>query len=616
MSNKQPGLLSRIFTFAWDLVNFSRRFLINLIFIVLVIVFFNAILSDEDRIKIKDSSALVLNFKGSVVEQLSYRDPTSVYLNEQLNGQSDEAEILLSDAILAIKEATTDPRIKLIVLNLSHLRGGGLNKLKKIGEALESFKEAGKKVYAFGDYYSQNQYFLASYADEIGLNPLGVVSIEGYHYYQMYYKEALDKLKVSHHVFKVGQYKSAVEPYTRTDMSEQAKEANQQWLDEIWYQYKNEVAGRRNMDVSNFDENLSIYLNKLKQTGGDFAEFALKNGWIDELTTREDIRVKLIEHVGKDSNNNFNSVSYKDYLKAVKPAFKIDNPMSDKIAIVVARGVISDGHKKAGSTGGDSTAKLLRKARMDKSVKAVVLRVDSPGGSAFASEIIRQEVDLLKAQGKPIIASMSSVAASGGYWISASADQIWASPTTITGSIGIYGMFMTFENSLKTLGVSTDGVSTTERSGISIVRPLNPILGDVIQLNIEKGYQRFLELVASNRNMTLEQANKVAQGRVWTGKKALQLGLVDSLGDLDDAIKAAADLANVEVYDTKVIKQELSTKDKFYNELFNSEQDAQMNDSNSMFKRIYSDLTEQINVVEQFNDPQHTYIHCTHCPVL
>ena len=615
MSNQEPNLIMRIFTFAWDLTNFSRRFIINLIFVIFIIAIIGAMVSGDDEVKINDSSALVLNLKGSVVEQLTYRDPTSEYLNEQLNGRSAAPEILLDDAKLVIRKATSDPRIKTMVLSLGGFTGGGLNKLKQIGDELEAFKAAGKKIYAFADYYSQNQYFLASYADTISLNPMGAVLIDGYSAYRMYYKDALEKLKITQHVFKVGQYKSAVEPYIRNDMSEQAKEANQQWLDSLWQFYKAQVATRRNMDIGNFDENLDSYVSKFEQVNGDFGVFALNNGWVDELKTREQVRLMLIEQVGEDENNTFNHVTYKEYLKAVKPKFAIDNPVSDKIAIVVARGVITDGSRKAGSIGGDSTAKLLRKARMDDTVKAVVLRVDSPGGSAFASEVIRQEIDQLQAQGKPVIASMSSVAASGGYWISASADEIWASPTTITGSIGIYGMFMTFENSLKYLGVSTDGVATTELAGLSATQELDPRMGKIIQLSIEQGYQRFLKLVANNRNMTLEQANEIAQGRVWTGEKALQLGLVDNLGDLDDAIKAAAKLAKIEQYDTKIIEQELSATDKLYNDLFNADQDVEHQQGSQVLTQLFQDLSKELSVIEQFNDPQHAYVHCTYCPV-
>jgi protease-4 len=517
-----------------------------------------------------------------------------------------------------INKATEDDRIKVLVLDLKSMGRAGLNKLQTIGQALEQFKASGKKVFAIGDYYSQNQYFLASFADQINVNPMGAILLDGYGYYSLYYKEALSKLKVTQHIFKVGKFKSAVEPYSREDMSAAAKEANKAWLTALWNVYKEEVAKQRNIDVTNFDEDLDQLLEKLRQVEGDFGQYALNNHWVDALTTREDFRQQMIKLVGENAERDYNQVNFDDYLSLVKPPYVFDNPMTDKVALVVARGTIQDGYKKAGTIGGDSTATLLREARMDKTVKAVVLRVDSPGGSAFASEVIRKEIDALQAQGTPVIASMSSVAASGGYWISASADEIWAAPTTITGSIGIYGMFMTFENSLKTLGISSDGVATTEMAGISPFRALKPKIGDIIQLNIDRGYQRFIELVAKHRNMSVSAVDEVAQGRVWTGTMALELGLVDKLGNLNDAIKAAAQMASLEHYDIKRIEQELSTKDKFYRNLFDMDETSTPTTQSIhelSIDSVLGQITSQLNQLKQFNDPQFMYAHCPTCEI-
>ena len=616
MSN-EPGVFKRFFKGLWNTINFSRQFVINLVFILIVVMFIGVIFSDEGEIEIAQSSALVLDLSGDVVEQKKYQDPTAELINSMQNNQK-SPEVLLSDILLVVNHATSNDKIKVIVLDLKGMNKAGLNKLKAIGSALEAFKAAGKKIIAVADYYSQNQYYLASYADEINMNPMGGVFIDGYSYYSLYYKEALAKLKVSQHIFKVGKFKSAVEPYIREDMSDAAKEANSAWLNELWSVYKTDIALRRDVPASNFDENLDDLLAKLKVVEGDFAQYALDNKWVDGLKSRQEMRQQLIDLVGDDGDHSFERVYFEEYLTLVKPPFAFDNPMLDKVAVVVAKGVIQDGHRKAGEIGGDSTAKLLRKARLDETVKAVVLRVDSPGGSAFASEIIRKEVDALKADGKPVIASMGSVAASGGYWISASANEIWASPTTITGSIGIFGMFMTFENSLKTLGIASDGVGTTEMAGMSLLRPLNPKIGDVIQLNIEKGYSRFINLVAQNRNMTPQAVDKIAQGRVWTGTMALQLGLVDKLGTLDDAIVAAADLASLTTYDIKVVEQELSAKDKLIQQLF-SDSDAKATANNNAqtigVQGLMQMLDQQLSVINQFNDPQHMYVHCTVCDI-
>ncbi|MFT4928483.1 MAG: protease-4 [Phenylobacterium sp.] len=618
MSNEtKPGIVKRFFQAIWDTINFSRRFFVNVFFVIILVLFIDLIFSDDKAVKIAAQSALVLDLSGNVVEQKKYQDPTSEFINSMQDAKK-APEVLLSDALLVINHATTNDKIKLMVLDLHGMNTAGLNKLKAIGSALEDFKATGKKIIAVGDYYSQNQYYLASYADEIIMNPMGGIIIDGYSYYSLYFKDALAKLKVTQHVFKVGKFKSAVEPYIREDMSPEAKEANIAWLNELWSVYKQDITQRRNMPVGNFDENLDDVLSKLKSVDGDFAQYALNNHWVDALKSRQEMRQYLIEHVGEDADHSFERVYFDEYLSLVKPPFAFDNPMLDKVAVIIAKGTIVDGHRKAGSIGGDSTAKLLRTARLDDSVKAVVLRVDSPGGSAFASEIIRKEVDALKADGKPVIASMGSVAASGGYWISASANEIWASPTTITGSIGIFGMFMTFENSLKTLGVSSDGVATTEMAGASLLRPLNPKLGDVIQLNVEKGYRRFINLVAENRNMSPEDVDKVAQGRVWTGAMALKLGLVDKLGTLDDAIQAAADLASLTSYDIKLVEQELSSKDKLLKQLFHdSDASADTTSSAQTFgvHNVMQMFNQQLSVLNQFNDPQHMYVHCAVCEI-
>ena len=458
----------------------------------------------------------MLDFNGDIVEQKHLIDPLESFLNESLNQQPERPEVLLSDITNVIEEAKFDDRVQVLVLKLAKMKSAGITKLDIIGQALERFKDSGKTIIAIGDMFTQNHYYLASFADEIWLNPNGMVLLDGYGRYQLYFKSALEKLSISSHVFRVGTYKSAVEPYLRDDMSEQAKEANQAWLDDLWQHYKTNVAMRRGFTPNNFDEQAEKFIEKLKAVDGKFSQYALENKWVDSLKTREQVRESLTELIGV---GEYRAIGFEDYLTATQPPFDITNPNTDKVAIVVAKGTILDGHKKPGTIGGDSTAKLLRQARKNSQVKAVVLRVDSPGGSAFASDVIRQEIELLKQQGKPVVASMGSYGASGGYWISAAADKIIAAPTTITGSIGIFGFFMTFENTLAKLGINTDGVGTTDFSGMGITTGLNPKVGEVFQIGIERGYQDFIELVAENRKLTPEQVDQIAQGRVWTGKE-------------------------------------------------------------------------------------------------
>jgi protease-4 len=401
-------------------------------------------------------------------------------------------------------------------------------------------------------------------------------------------------------------------------MSDAAKEANKAWLTAMWIQYKTSVAKARGLDINHFDEELDVFLEKFEQSEGDFAQYALDFGWVDALKTREQALQEIVAVVGKDKNGmGFNAISFKNYLRVINPALPNIPNNIDKVAIVVAKGTILNGTKKAGQIGGDSTAELLRKARYDDTVKSVVLYVDSPGGSAFASEIIRQEVENLQAVGKPVIAVMSTYAASGGYWISAGADRIIAAPSTITGSIGIFGMFLTFENTLDYLGVHTDGVGTTEFAGMGITKTLNPKIAAIMQRGIEHGYDQFISLVADKRDMSKDQVDEIAQGRVWIGETALELGLVDELGYLDDGVKAAAELANLETYDTQYIQKTLSKSELFWKELFQnvsaSFEGAFEVEKSSTILSLVKELTADIEAVATLNDPKGVYAYCLAC---
>lgn len=613
---QSPNLIKRMFSGIWRIINTTRHIIINLVFFTLVIGFIAILSSGDEKISVPDNTALVLNLKGDLVEQKRFIDPMELLINDAFGAQEENPEVLVSDILDVIENAKTDDRVSLLVLHLQRLDRAGLSKLQTIGKALTDFKTSGKKIVALGDMYSQSQYYLASYADDIWLNNKGYLMLDGFGRYQLYFKSALEKLSISQHVFRVGTFKSAVEPYLRDDMSEEAKTANELWLDDLWSQYKEDVAKQRELNVSDFDETTDALLTKFKAANGSFAEYALDNGWVDALKSRQQMRDELIAVVGKnDEGDSFNQIGFKDYLKAMSPPIPVELP-GDKVGIIVAKGEILDGSQLPGMVGGDSTARLLREARYDKDIKAVVLRVDSPGGSAYASEIIRQEIDLLQAAGKPVIASMGTVAASGGYWISSSADKIYAAPTTITGSIGIYGMFMTFENSLSKLGVYTDGVGTTELAGFGVTRPLTDGMADIFQLSIDRGYQDFISLVATHRNMTLEQVDAIAQGRVWSGLKAKELGLVDELGDLQAAVNAAAELAELEQFDTKVIEKELSAQDKFLQNLVGSASvlfDKPIERSTGPASQFMQTLHHEITRFDNFNDPQGIYSFCLTC---
>ena len=622
--NKVTGFFKTLLLGTYNVLNTSRKIIINVIFFLLLILFIVAITSQDEVIEIKDNSALVLNLYGHIVEQKHEIDPIDAFMEETVSDQSPDIEILLNNVIKVIEHAKEDDRISVLVLDLKNMSRTGLPILKEISRALTTFKESGKKVIANGYQYSQSQYYLASFADEIWLDPEGWLLLDGFGRYSLYYKTALEKLNVSQHIFRVGTYKSAVEPYIRDDMSDAAKEANKLWLNDLWTQYKEDVAQQRQFDTNNFDEKISSLITKLKSVNGNFADYALNNGWVDQLKTPEQVNNELITLTEKTDKNTFRHIGFHDYLQDIS-IFSNNKKLTamsdkDKVVIIVAKGTILDGEQAPGTIGGVSTAKLLRKARFDKNVKSVVLRVDSPGGSAFASELIRREVDLLKEAGKPVVASMGTYAASGGYWISAAADKIYAAPTTITGSIGVFGLFMTFEKSLNKLGIHNDGVGTTEFSGMNVTRALTPEMGDIIQLSVERTYRNFLELVAKNRDMTTVQVDAIAQGRVWSGKKAHELGLVDELGNLNDAIQAAANLANLDDYQQQLIEREKSPKELFIEEflgqastLISSDSSVNKNGQKNPLIQLTGLLIKQYNHIATLNDPQGVYTMCLTC---
>lgn len=607
----KPSFIKRISLLIWNTLNGIRKLILNLFFFGILAAIIVA-MTVEDDIKLDSGSALVLNLSGSVVEQKRQVDPIEAAMKSSKSKDA-SGELLLADVLNVIDNAALDTRISSIVLDIGHLRWTGISKLQSIGDALTRFKESGKPIVAKANWYGQNQYFLASFADTIYLNPQGSVELEGLSRYRQYYKSALEKLKVKAHIFRVGTFKSAVEPYIRDDMSPAAKQANTELLNDIWANYETQVAENRNISADKLVLSADQYLIELEKANGKSAEMALNMNWVDELASAESFRLKMIDTVGKAAEgNSFKQIDFYDYqsLIATHPSLLIE----DTVGIIVAKGTILNGNQPAGQIGGESTSKLLRKARFDDKVKAVVLRVDSPGGSAFASEQIRQEVLALKTAGKPVVVSMGSYAASGGYWISASADYIYATPTTLTGSIGIFGMVTTFEDSLSSIGIHTDGVATSDWAGISVTKGLTPEIKSVIQRHIERGYHDFISLVATERDMSLDDVDNIAQGRVWSGKKAVELGLVDELGDLDNAVAKAAKLASLEDFDSQIIEQELSPQELFIQEMFASAAAyLPQSSTNTVLEQLLSQWSGVIEEFSSFDDPNGMYLYCDTC---
>ena len=609
-SPKSPGLIRRLFRFLWRALDLTRRLVFNLLFLFFLLLLLIALLAGEDE-EVPSNAALVLAPEGEIVEQLSYVSPAVLLFREGVEEEVRE-ETLLRDLIDAIDLARDDTRITVLVLDLEHLQAAGLSKLQEIGAALQRFRESGKPVIASGDYYTQGQYYLAAHADEIYLHPMGGILLPGYGIYRTYFKSALDELRVQIHAFQVGTYKSALEPFLRDDMSPAASRANLAWLDVLWKAYASDVAAQRDLPPGAIDEYADSMATLLDQVDGDIGQLALARGLVDSLKTRDQVRRRLIALVGETSGD-FRKIRADRYLRLTRPTPELTGLLADKVGVIAACGIILDGKQRPGQIGGDSLAELLRKARRDGSIRAVVLRLDTGGGSAFASEIVRQELLLTRAAGKPVVASLSSVAASGGYWIASAADEIWAAPTTITGSIGIFGAVPTFERSLDAIGVHADGVGTTELSGaFDPRRPLHPAISVVMQRLVERGYRRFLDVVAEGRDMSPEEVDAVAQGRVWAGATAQELGLVDHLGDLQAAVEAAARLAELEEYDVDYVEQEPTPREQLLH-MLSSWTGGLFGAIDLPALRLLETVAGELAIVAHMNDPQGVYAWCMTC---
>ena len=529
MSASRPGLFRRL----WRLVDGTRRLLLNLLFLALIGALVWAF-ATRGPAALQDKTVLVLNLRGPVVEQYSgsWRDTALG------RARGDEAgQVQLRDVLDVLDAAAKDPQITQALLVLDEFQGAGLATLREISVALQRFKASGKPVVAWGSRFDQRQYHVASAANEVWLHPMGAVQLEGFGRYRNYYRDALDKLGVSVHLVRVGTYKSFGEPFTENGPSPAAVEAESLLLHGLWGTYTGTVEQARRLGAGSVMRDIDALPGSLVALNGDLAQLALQSKLVDALKTRDELRQLMIERGARDeASKSFRQVNFDSYLARLKP--KRDG---EALAVVVAEGEIGDGEAPPGRIGGLSTAALIRKAREDEQVKALVLRVDSPGGSAFGAELIRRELELTRAAGKPVVVSMGDMAASGGYWISTAADEVIADAATITGSIGVFTLLPTAEQALDKLGVHTAGVTTTWLGGAyDPRRAIDPRFTTLLQSNVEHIYAEFIAKVAAARKRTPQQIDAVAQGRVWTGAQALERGLVDRLGSYGDALTAAA----------------------------------------------------------------------------
>lgn len=609
----KPNIFVRVFSAIWSGADVVRKVL-HLVLLLIVFMMFAGILSSGAPPSLPKKAALVIQPVGILVEQLA-GDPIDRAFSEAMG--DGEPQTLVQDVIDALEFAKDDKHIEALYLNVSNLAGSGLSKLQRVAAAIEDFKTSGKPVIATGDSMTQAGYYLAAHADEVYLHPDGILWLPGYGMYRNYYKDAIDLLRIDWNIFRVGTHKSFVEPYMRNDMSDEDRETRSRLVDQLWEIYREGIVYARGLEEGAVQAFADDLIENARAAGGDLGTVAVDHGFVDELRSRIEVRERMIELVGEneDRPDTFNAAGMGEYL-AHKRMMSGGTENDANVAVVVAAGSIMDGSHPPGTIGGDSTAELLRRARNDESVMAVVLRVDSGGGSAFASEVIGNEIKKLREAGKPVISSMSSVAASGGYWISMDTDKIFASPATITGSIGILGMFPTFQRTLATVGVHSDGVGTTPWS--DALRPDRAMTDDartLFQIAIEDGYDDFISGVAAGRGMDKADVDRVAQGQVWMAADALEFGLVDELGELDDAIAAVAELAGLDAWGVKYIEIEPSPFEQFLIDLIGASASVGIDPSTwvrnpSALEQVAEGVLEQSQQLMRFNDPMGIYAEC------
>jgi len=521
------------------------------------------------------------------------------------------------DLVDAIEAAKTDKRVEALVLDLGNMSGGGVAKLEEVAAAVRDFRTSGKKVFAYGEGFDQAQYYLAAQADEIYLDPQGLVLIDGFGYYRTFLKGLIDKLAVDVNVFKAGKFKSYTDQFSRADMADTEEEESLTWLNALWAQYQAGVVKARGLDEGAIADYANNFAALAKQQRGDLAAVAVEKKLVTDLKSRREFEDQMKGLVGEDEDQHtFRNIAHWDYLASVRPAHALHLD-GKRIGVVVASGEILDGEQPPGTVGSDSLARLLREALHEEAIKAVVLRIDSPGGSVFASEVIRREVDALRKAGKPVVASMSSVAASGGYYIAMDADEIWASPATLTGSIGVFAVFPTVEHTLNKFGVTIDGVGTTPLAdSLRLDRTLTDDAKEILQSSVEHTYHEFVEHVAAAREKSFDDIDAVAQGRVWAGVDAAKHGLVDHLGSYKDALNAAAKRAKLgDDYKVQYVEAPLGWREAIalQSQALAARFARSLAPERQLLreaKQWFAPLEAELARLSRFNDPKQVYYYC------
>ncbi|CRG50714.1 signal peptide peptidase SppA [Yersinia wautersii] len=606
-------IIAGFFKWTWRLLNFTRELILNLFLALLILIGVGIYFQFQSKPVEPVKGALLVNLSGVIVDQPAINNKLRQWGRELLGASSNRLqENSLFDIVETIRLAKDDDNINGLVLSLSDLTGADQPSLQYIGKALREFRDTGKKIYAVGDSYNQTQYYLASFANKIYLSPQGAVDLHGFASNNLYYKSLLENLKVTTNIFRVGTYKSAVEPMIRNDMSAAAREADSRWVGGLWQNYLTTVSANRQLTPEQLFPGAAGVISGLQVAGGSQAKYALDSKLVDQLAARPEVESALVEAFGwNKKTNDFNYISIYDYQPTPAPQ------QGEQIAVLFANGAIIDGPQTPGNVGGDTLAAQIRQARLDPKIKAVILRVNSPGGSVSASELIRAELAALRAAHKPLVVSMGGMAASGGYWISTPANYIVASPSTLTGSIGIFGVINTFQNSLASIGVHTDGVATSPLADVSLTKALPPEFSQMMQINIENGYKTFIDLVATSRHKTPEQVDQIAQGHVWIGLDAKSNGLVDQLGDFDDAVKKAAELAKLKTWQLNWFVDEPSLSDLILGQMSASVHTMLPAAIQTWLPAPLSAMAlavkDQPGLFNTLNDPQNRYALCLTC---
>ena len=615
--DNQRGVVMRTLSAIWRGLDRVRRLLHLILLLGIFVVLLSVIGGAFGRISVPSAAALVIAPQGSLVDQLS-GDPFERALAKARGTPLQET--LLRDVVDALRAARDDRRIKGVVLQLDGLSGAGLSKLQELAAEIAAFKKSGKPVTAIGDGFTRDQYYLAAQADKIYMHPMGLVLVDGYARFLPYYKSFLDKVYVDYNHWTVGEYKSFVEPATRDNMSPEDAEASHAYLDALWNAYQADVTVARHLSGTALQHYADDIGELLKDAGGDTGKLAVSYGLVDELLPRDEMRERVRRSIGEDEGDakrgDYTGIDFENYVAAVR-ATAVPSA-SSKVAVVVAEGTILDGRQPPGSIGGDSMAELIRKVADDDQVKALVLRVDSGGGSAFASDVILRELQVFQESKRPVVVSMGSVAASGGYWISMGANEIWASPTTLTGSIGVGATIPTFQRLLDKVGVHVDGIGTTELAGaFDTTRGLSDEVKNLIQQSVGNTYTQFIGRVAEYRKKPVEEVDRAARGRVWVGTDALERGLVDRLGGLPDAVDSAAQLAGLESggYRVEYFEQQLGITEQLALSLTAKAGPAVRalagdSDWHARVSRWLETAMEPLAFMERFNDPRGVYAYC------